>query len=174
MPCPPVCPREITPRDEASPGVIGPDEDICRAYFASDRNKTTVKRSAIRAKDLWAGELSVWRVSALVNCTVEQIVEFIDPLVVRSDDEHFSILGAVKASVLREHRIDGVDERSFSVLDECEIDDAGNKHIAHAHIAICDHLKANITRGDQTFIALQDALNLLFKPGNPLWSRSAD
>jgi hypothetical protein len=64
------------------------------------------------------------------------------------------------------------DQRGFSVLDQCDLDDDGNKHRAHAHIAICERLKATISREDDIFVGLQEWLKLLFEQNPPIWQRA--
>ncbi|MDI2109515.1 MULTISPECIES: hypothetical protein [Bradyrhizobium] len=169
MVCPPVCPREQTPRDPDSLGVIGSEESIYRGVFPSDRNKAGVKRSAIAAKQLWNGQISVWRACPLVETSLDQLVALLEPLLVRPKGEKYDHLKSVPASLIRAHQVDG--ERSFHLLDECEYDDHGNKHPAHAQIAICEHLKQKITESDDIFIALREGLKLLVETGHLAWQR---
>lgn len=171
MRCPDICIREQQPRDPASLGVVASNEDIYRGFFPSDRNTSGVKPSAISAQRLWDGELSVWRSCELVGLNVQQLVAFIEPLMVRGKGERFDELRAAPAAEIRNHEVEGVGQRSFSILDDCVYDNAGNKHPAHAHIAICERLKAEIQFKDVTFLALQAGLKLLFESGHEAWRR---
>jgi hypothetical protein len=171
MPCPAICPREQMRRDPDSLGPVG-DEPIHRGFFPADRAAGTIKRNAIRAKHLWDGQLSVWRACQTVNTTVEELVAFIEPLMVLGNGERFDELKQIPSQLIRSHQVDGTNERSFSILDECVYDRQGHKHPAHAHIAICEHLKAKITFKDETFFALQEGLKLLFEHGGTVWTRT--
>lgn len=172
MSCAEICPREQSKRDPDSPGVVSSDEDIHRAFFPSDRNTFGIKPSAITAKHLWAGQLSVWRACELVGVNVDQLVGLIDPMIVRNGGaERIDQLRAAPVRLIREHRVDGVGERSFSVLDDCVFDEGGSKHPAHAHIAICSRLQQEISYKDDTFNALQEGLKLIFEHGRKVWCR---
>jgi hypothetical protein len=168
MTCAAICPREVTSRDEASPGVIGSDETICRSLYPSDRNTGGVKRSAIPASHLWDGTVSVWRVSALSGLTVTQLADLLDHIMVRDSGEKFDQIRAVVASSIRSFSVNDV--RACSLLDECTMNRSGDKHPAHAHIAICEVLRQQIARNDETFRAVQEGIKLLFEP-NQVWAR---
>jgi hypothetical protein len=88
---------------------------------------------------------------------------------VRGNGEQFDELRATRASTLREFRVN--DARAVSLLDECTMDREGNKHSAHAHIAICEILQKTMDKGDDTFIAIQEGLKLLFEP-TQVWHRA--
>jgi hypothetical protein len=171
MQCPSICVREQHSRDPDSMGVIASDENVHRGFFPSDRTSGGVKASSITASHLWAGELSVWRICPLVNTTLDELITVLDPIMVRRTGEKFDQLYSTPAAAIRDHQIDGMNERSFSVLDECVIDNAGTKHPAHAHVAICERLKPKIALKDDTFIALQEGLKLLFEAGQQVWQR---
>jgi hypothetical protein len=147
------------------------DENVYRGVFPSDRKNSTVKRSAVAARHLWTDELSVWGACSLVGTSLEELIAFIDPLMVRPRGERFDELRFAPASLIRDHEVDGKGERSFSILDECTYNDQGDKHPAHAHIAICERLKAQNTFQDETFLALQEALKLLLAQGTLVWRR---
>jgi hypothetical protein len=169
MPCPAICPREQVSRDDASPGPVGSDEMICRGVFPSDRTSSGVKKSAIRAGHLWSGELSVWRVSERAGLDINGLVAVLDPLMVRADGEKFDQLRGTPAISIRNFSVGEVPLRACSLLDECTMDNAGTKHRAHAHIAICRELRSIIQKGDDTFLAIQEGLKLLFEP--TVWQR---
>lgn len=170
MPCPPICPREQVPRDPESLGVVGTEESIYRGVFPSDRNKAGVKRSAIAAGQLWEGQISVWRACPLVGTTLNELKVLLEPQLVRPKGERYDQLRCIPVAKIREHQVDG--ERSFSLLDDCEFDNFGNKHPAHAQIAICERIKQRLAdRADDTFIALQEGLKLLVEGGALVWQR---
>jgi hypothetical protein len=169
MSCPVICPREQVSNDEVSPGPIDADESILRAVFPSDRGTQGIKRSVIPRSQLWEGRLSVWRLSQRVGFSVEQLVAMLEPRAVRGNGETFDQLRACHASTLREFQVNNA--RAVCLVDECTIDTEGNKHPAHAHIAICEVLRKSITRGDDTVIAIQEGLKLLFEP-TTVWQRA--
>jgi hypothetical protein len=168
MSCPVICPREEVSRDEVSPGPIGADESILRALFPSDRSAQGIKRSVIPISHLWDGRLSVWRLSPRVGLSLNELVAVLEPRLVRGNGEKFDELRATLASTLRKFQAN--DTRAVCLLDECTIDNEGNKHPAHANIAICDVLRKTIAKGDDTVIAIQEGLKLLFEPMT-VWQR---
>ncbi|NWG26608.1 MAG: hypothetical protein HXY30_19685 [Pseudorhodoplanes sp.] len=95
--------------------------------------------------------------------TIEQLAALLDPIMVRGSGEKFDEIRGVAAKEIR--RFEVSDRRAVSLLDECVMDRNGNRHPAHAHIAICEAVKAAIHRDDDTFIAIQEGLKLLFEPG---------
>jgi hypothetical protein len=100
---------------------------------------------------------------------VEELAAFLEPRMVRAG-EQFDELRATHASSLREFRVNQTNARAVSLLDECTMDREGNKHRAHAHIAICEVLRKTIEKGDDTFIAIQEGLKLRFEP--QVWRRA--
>lgn len=167
MPCLPICHRERATRDPASPGVIDSAETICRSVYPSDRKGDGVKRSAIPASQLWAGQISVWRLSN--NFSVPQLVELLEPIMVRNTGEKFDQIRAIRAGVIREFLVGDV--RACSLLDECTMNHAGDKHPAHAQIAICEYLQQAISRDHPTFLAIQEGLKLIFERSPTAWYR---
>ncbi|WP_407194399.1 hypothetical protein [Bradyrhizobium sp. STM 3566] len=89
---------------------------------------------------------------------------------VRPNGEQFHQLRPASVAAIRAYEVN--DERGFSVLDECDLDDQGSKHPAHAHIAICERLREKITRDDEVFAGLQEWLKLLFEKSPPIWERT--
>jgi hypothetical protein len=170
-PCLDECPREQMSQDEVSPGVIGDDELICRALYPSDTKAGIVKSSAIPASQLWAGQLSVWRVSHLSGLTVEGLAELLNPRMHRRD-ETFDEIRGTPARQISNFKVEGTPERAFSLLDECTMDNESNKHPAHAHIAICREQIQNLQRGDEIFIGLHEGLKLIFKAAQSIWRRA--
>jgi hypothetical protein len=169
MRCAPICDREAVSRDpEISPGVVLSDERIHRGVFPS-QIKGGLKSSAVTASHLWNGKLSVWRLGEVVALELNQLIELLEPLMVRSNGEKFGQLRPASVATIRDYQVN--EERGFSVLDECDLDDLGNKHPAHAHIAICERLRAKISQEDETFAGLQEWLKLLFEKSAPVWER---
>jgi hypothetical protein len=170
MPCAQVCARELVSRDPGvSPGPIHSDESIHRGIFPS-QIKGGLKSSVVTAGHLWNGQLSVWRLGGVVALDLPALLDILEPLMVRADGERFSQLRPASVAVIRDYQVNG--ERGFSVLDECDLDDQGRKHSAHAHIAICDRLRERITREDEVFAGLQEWLKLLFEKNPPIWERA--
>jgi hypothetical protein len=171
MPCQPICNRETVSQDpEKSPGVVSSDELIHRAIYPSNRSATGIRRGAIAASHLWGGQLSVWSLGPVVTLELSDLVELLDPLMIRSNGERFDQIRSALTGTIRAYQIN--DQRGFSVVDECDLDEVGTKHRAHAHIAICERLKATITQGDDTFLGLQEWLKLLFEGAAPIWQRA--
>ncbi|MGY4237294.1 hypothetical protein ACVIIW_006241 [Bradyrhizobium sp. USDA 4449] len=144
-------------------------EHIHRGVFPS-QIKEGLKSSVVTASHLWNGQLSVWRLGEAVSLDLQQLVALLEPLMVRSNGEKFNQLRPASVSTIRDYQIN--DERGFSVLDECDLDDDGTKHPAHAHIAICERLKEKIDREDEVFAGLQEWLKLLFERNAPIWERA--
>jgi hypothetical protein len=149
--------------------VILHDELICRGLYPSDKKAGRIKPSSVPASHLWAGKLSVWRVSDVSGLTVDGLVQVLEPLMQRQDGERFDEIRATQARVIRRFTVEGTAERAFSLLDECTKDRLGNKHPAHAHIAICQAQILTMTKGDEVFTGLQEGLKLLFD--TTIWER---
>lgn len=168
MSCGQICLREQFPRDPISPGVVRSTELIHRGFFPSDRNKTGVKAAAFRKTDLWQGQLSVWRL--LADFSIEDLVQILEPALVRRE-ERFDEIRSGEAGEIRNYQLRG--ERGFSILDDCVYDAVGNKHRAHAQIAICDRLKAGMNAGteDPMFLEVREWLKLFFDAAEIEWKR---
>jgi hypothetical protein len=175
MSCPLICSREAVSCDVASPGPVGSNELILRALFPSDKGAKGIKRSVIPPSQLWAGQISVWRLSALVGLSLNQLLAVLEPRLIRGNGEKFDELRGTPASTIRELTANG-SSRSVCLLDECTIDAQGNKHPAHAHIALCEIVKGTIVNGaersyrdDDTFIAIQEGLKSLIELTPRVW-----
>ncbi|RXH15151.1 hypothetical protein EAS54_18870 [Bradyrhizobium guangzhouense] len=147
-------------------------EEIHRGIFPSQIKKGgLLKSSVVTASHLWNGQLSVWRLGTVVSLELDALIEVLEPLMIRANGERFSQLRPASVSVIRNYQVD--DERAFSVLDECDLDDKGNKHRAHAHVAICEKLKAKIASvEEEKFNALQEWLKLVLEQRTPVWQRA--
>lgn len=165
MTCAQACPKEAEPRDDASPGPIADGEKIARAAFdpsAGSAAKGKIENSVVRKKDLFAGELSVWRLGDTPpSIDLPDLIEF---LMRREEDRTLFAIVWSEAVSIREIRspLDG--SRALCVLDECVTDHEGNKHPAHAHIALCCNVKnsPDFDEKSETFTQIyRDLANLL-------------
>lgn len=155
--CPAVCPREEISQDELSPGIIAADELIGRGAFdPSHGNARTgkIRQCLIPKAHLYGGKASVWRVGG-VGISIENLVTY---LTASREDPLFAILAA-RADDIRAIRLAGTEKRAFSLVDECECDAEGNKHPAHAHIALCQvQQSAGLSADSPAFIDAHRAL----------------
>lgn len=149
-------------QDPISLGIIQNTETIVRAAFdpSSGNAKTgNIKAAIIPKNDLLTGNFSVWRIEPLgIPCD-----ELFGRLDIREGQSLFALCG-VPAGVLRSMRFG--EHRALSVVDECECDQLGNKHPAHAHIALCKNLLAEgVGKDHPEFEQLRTELHSLFKRG---------
>jgi len=137
------CPLEDVQRDVRSPGPVEANELVARAsYDPRHYKKNKVQSSVIRATDLFAGTLSVWRVSGKASMTLPGLSAKL-----QADCEPGQTIKAlhpVSVDQIRRMKTEDKQSRLFCVVDECDVDDQGGHHHAHAHIRICDHLKAQM------------------------------
>ena len=167
--CSEACPRETVSADDASPGPIEKDEVICRGAFHAEPpvnslhfNKDgAVKIAVIRNADLRHGTLSVWRASNKVGLSVDDVAQLVATYG-PNNQSLMQVLG-VEASHIRSSRITVSSGRIYCIVDECETDDLGNKHPAHAHISLCRKLfPVAPDQVDLAFIQAREHLYLLF------------
>ena len=131
--------------DPVSVGPITPDERLYRAAFSptnANASSGRLKASYIRRRDLWAGELSVWRVNSdgtVGRDDVEGPYKFAPPAKADVCAVHYTEAGRVEAL-----RAEGVDGKLFCVIDDVVAGDDGDKHPRHAAIALCRKLKGQI------------------------------
>ena len=130
------CPLEAVEQDNRSAGTVEDAELVCRAaYDPTHFKKGKLQTSIVRAGDLLAGTLSVWRVSEKANFTLTDAVK-----ICASSGPSSATLSEVRALVvkeIRDARRPEVAGRLFCVIDETDTDDEGGNHPAHAHIRIC-------------------------------------
>lgn len=166
MPCPSRCERECASQDNngVSPGPIYNNERIARAGFHNksvNQNSGNIRKSLIDKSGLFASQLSVWRLSARAQMQAENLV---DILKARNDlpGELCSILSCRTSDI--KAIIDPHSEgRALCVVDECECDQDGNHHPAHAHIALCNIIRStNIEKTSANFQQIVDDLHLCF------------
>lgn len=159
------CPRELVQQDPVSLGVIDDQEIIVRGAFdpRSGNAKTrNIKAAIIPKEDLLSGTFSVWRLEPPgISCS-----DLIQTLDVIPDQSLFALCG-LSAKEIRSVKAGAV--RALSVVDECECDREGNKHKAHAHIAICKSLLAQgIHKDHPDFEQARTELHAKFK-GSEIW-----
>lgn len=149
-------------QDPISLGVIEDDETIVRGAFdpRSGNARTGLIKSAIIPKpDLLSGNFSVWRIEPNgISC--DRLITHLDKI----PDQSLFVLCAIAARDLRSMKIGS--DRALSVVDECDCDQVGNKHEAHAHIALCKGLAAQgIGKDHPDFEQLRQELHVMFKDG---------
>lgn len=138
--CVDVCPLEQLQRDHRSPGTVDAQEFVARAsYDPRHYKKNKVQSSVIRAADLFNGTLSVWRVSAKAGMSLPELSAKLQADC--EDGQRVKALHPISVAEIRALRTEDNTRRLFCVVDECETDDDGGHHPAHAHIRICDELK---------------------------------
>lgn len=137
------CALEATQQDARSAGVIEDVELICRAaYNPFHFRRGKIQTSIVRAGDLLAGKLSVWRASEKANCSVEEVARICEAL---APDENTTELRALTAERIRTAARPEIAGRLFCVVDETDTDEQGGSHPAHAHIKVCVGVLAGAT-----------------------------
>lgn len=136
-PCAANCPIEAVTRDPGvSPGPVQDHEALSRGLYAPSHGKPgNIKNSHLPKKDLAARKLSVWRLSDVSGLDVDRLREML------LGNQQFGTLFAiasVNTRAVRDYNNEHKDGRILCIRDECDVDHAGNKHPAHAHIALCD------------------------------------
>jgi hypothetical protein len=104
-------------------------------------NKTGVKIAFIRERDFENGKLSVWRVKVPDTASLGALVPKLN---IPSGQILKQILYVTAGDVRRILVLPGPSK--LCVVDETEVDDAGNKDPHHAHISPC---RDNMTEGDE-------------------------
>lgn len=145
--CEGMCPLEAVQQDARSVGIVGDAEIICRAaYDPMHFKKGKIQSSVVKADDLFAGTLSVWRVSEKANTTLGNVVS-----ICQSYGPANTTLGEVRGIVvkeIRDARRPEIEGRLYCVIDETDTDENGGSHPAHAHIRICSALMKSISSKD--------------------------
>jgi hypothetical protein len=161
------CPREAVQQDQVSLGVIASNENLARGAFhptAGDGYKLKIRSSLIPKDDLLNGTGSVWRL-APPGLSFEEALDKIQ----QARDQPLFAVAAAPVGKIREIRLGADGARAFCVVDECNCDQHGSKHPAHAHIAICRGAAVNgIGKDHEGFIDAHRQLVSLFA-NNPLW-----
>jgi hypothetical protein len=121
------------------------------------KNNGRVKNSIVKNSDLLAGRLSIWRLSKLAGTDLATVEEQL--LEHAPEGQELSEALCTRAGEIRAIRIAQRAGQSLCVLDECEVDEEGNAHPAHAHIALCEQiLKVVSGRDDPLFQQLKNEL----------------
>lgn len=158
-----VCPLEQLERDPRSPGVIDDDEDIVRgAYDPMHFKGARIRPSVLRSGDLAKGQLSVWRSSAKSGSNLKDIESILGE---NGPSQHaLAAMLVVNAQRIRELREQVSNLRLFCIVDECDTNEDGGWHRAHAHIALCMNLEDDVKNTDsERFVSLKEQLYLIFK-----------
>jgi hypothetical protein len=157
------CPLEAEQADHRSVGVVDDDELIIRAaYDPAHFKKGKLQNSIIRAKDLLAGTLSVWRVSEKSGIDVAAAVKICKEN--RPLGQSLAEVRGVAVGELRAARRPEINGRLFCVVDETDTDEGEGSHPAHAHVRVCQQLMEVIHDGqDEVFIMVKSHLTFLVK-----------
>jgi hypothetical protein len=163
------CPLETVKQHSGSPGVISDDERVSRGAYGPTLHyrKGRITNALIRNNDLVAGRLSVWRLGPGAGLDIEALTQILSRLAPAGQ-----YLKSIKAvSVQRIRQITASNQtRSACVLDECQTDDRGGEHPAHAHISPCRHAP-QLTVDDPNFQRLKSCLLDLFtEPASEIWA----
>lgn len=160
--CQETCPYEQTSMDARSYGAVNDNERVVRASYDPMHYKgDKLKASFVRNDDLLNGQLSVWRLHGshgTESATVREILTASGP-------SGHALRGFHSASVSQIRAVKGSDgSRLFCVVDEVETGDDGGFHPAHAHIRLCDSVRAQIEHvGDAKFVEAKEQLVLLLR-----------
>lgn len=161
--CTLACVLEGLQQDSYSIGVVADDESIARgAYDPSHGRAATLNigNGIITNRDLIAGTVSVYRISS-TGISIDDLVPLLKGA--RKDAELFAISAASAAKIRSIKRANG--DRALCVLDECECDQAGNKHAAHAHISLCRvYSEGGVDANDPEYAQIKQDLLKLFRP----------
>lgn len=157
------CPLEAAQQDSRSVGVVEDAEIILRAaYDPLHFKKGKLQSSIVRAGDLFAGKLSVWRVSEKAEFTLADGVA-----TCRSKAPAGQAVAEVRGLVVKEvrdARRPEIKGRLFCVVDETDTDTSGGSHPAHAHIRVCASLMKGIEdREDAAFQIAKTHLGFLLR-----------
>jgi hypothetical protein len=156
-------------QDQDSLGIITDDEVIVRGAFDPRSAKAAtgnIRSSIIPKEHLLTGQLSVWRLDP-PGIAINDLAARLDSI----PGQSLYALCGLPAGTIRSISRDS--DRAFSVVDECECDQEGNKHPAHAHIALCKSLVAQGLGKDHPDFE-QVRTELYFKLKSSLvWERTA-
>lgn len=162
--CEDQCPREMNQQDLRSVGVVEDIEVICRAaYDPIAFNKSgNISAAIIRSRDLFDGELSIWRISAKAKTTLDGIVAICEKNVPQNNE--LREVRGITAGQIRNERRPEIDGQLFCVVDETQTDDHDGSHPAHGHIKICSQIMSEIDTADHpTYRLIKETLTILFK-----------
>lgn len=165
MTCPQICPREAASQDDFSPGLVESTETLARGAYDPQHGsfgKANIRLALIQKKALAASELSVWRMSDKAPGIRLGRLKAILRIAGGNQRRLFAVTMA-PAGAVREITLSTTGNRALCVVDECICDAAGNKHPAHAHIALCQDLAGKgLTSESVEIVELQQKLRHLF------------
>lgn len=142
MACADTCPESCSQDPEISPGPVEDVERVARgAYTPMHGVPSNIRASFVRKKDLKAGTLSVWRISEKTDFDLPKLHARL--MEVGPDNNNLAGFYSAHVEELRAVIEEISRIRAFCIKDECDIDDSGGKHPAHAHIAICKCLSGD-------------------------------
>ncbi|MGV8864982.1 MAG: hypothetical protein ACOH2T_27990 [Pseudomonas sp.] len=135
---------------EQSPGLIVDDELVCRGgYDPMHYNKGKPKQSIIRAAELLAGSLSVWRGG---HGKMSDFIAAVDKIRHGPPNQVLKQVFAPPAETIRDIAIEGAD-RVFYVVDDCRTDVNGGFDILHAGVQLAPELGVTTTEDDLFLLA---------------------
>lgn len=150
-----------------SPGPVLDHEHLSRGLYSPRHGKPeNIKNGHLSKKELANRKISVWRTSDIAGFSVEDL----KAQLLRSDE--FGTLFAiaqVQTRNIRSYRVVDLEQRALCVRDECDIDWQGNKHPAHAHIALCNcSFPDPVAQDGEVFLQVWRDLCQSFK-NNQVW-----
>ncbi len=137
-----LCDREKVSQDpEVSPAPVGPDENLCRGAFAPAHvtQHKDIRPKVIALSHLRKCILSVWREGGQYGEKITVVRELLWDAATRFKENELHTILRANAKEIRSLRFEnaGASTRCFLIVDECDCDQYGNKHPAHAHIGFC-------------------------------------
>lgn len=159
----PPCPDEIISQHPDSPGIVADKECICRGAFGPSpsihyKADGSVKGSFVRGGDLLKGTLSVWRSTDGEYITHDDLAGIMNDN--KPDDKvQCWVIYGCPAKEIREQSVLEIGTNVFCIVDNCEIDDVGNTHPAHAEIHVREEFEQYLTGPDTLdFLKIKNAL----------------
>jgi hypothetical protein len=124
--------------------------------------RSNVAPNFLPKSHLTAGKLSVYRLSNKAAFSKDDVTSEIQKIS-KPGNSLAKVLGP-QVGDIRNIRVDGIEGRVFCVRDECDTDDNGGKHHAHAHIALCERsFPAPIDKESDDFKQAYADLSTLFR-----------
>lgn len=156
------CEREQVSLGAPSPGPVADHELVCRAAFDPlHMPKGVLKAAMIRKSDLAKGELSIWRLPPDADAAAFKALA---NKISVPENNSLKSMYYVSAAEIRQ-LAEGL-ERTFSVIDDTDVDGKGGRDAQHAAIAPCRGLGVNPEDLDAPLIGvLQNKLYLVFRGG---------
>lgn len=157
------CSLQLISQHEKSAGTIEDEEAICRGAFGPDLHykKGAIKISFIRKSDIQKGILSVWRYSDKAKMSLDDIWSIIASET--PNNNHLIEIYHTTADSIRKMKSGNW---FFCVLDECNTDDKGGYHKAHAHISPCRVRLTRVVISEKEIEQIRADLLFLFRRGS--------